>query len=686
MLDHFIDSTVHYLHQHPHMGELFAFVVAFLESLPIVGTIIPGSITMTAVGAMIGAGLIPGYLTLAIASIGAYIGDIVGFACGRIFKDKIRHVWPFRKHPKIIDLSEAFIRKHGGKSILIGRFVGAVRSAVPLVAGILHLSWIRFNIAALPTAILWSIVYCLPGIILGAFSMEISPKLLTEYIVIGIAVIVGLWFIFWLIQRFFRNITQFYTRQVDRYWQFLQTHKSSHWIIKLIHNRQHLECHRQLSRCILACLCLIIFVVILYNVDLSSTLPHINQPLFHLAQSLRIYHLDPFFISLSLIGKPSLLALTASIIALLLVVLRQWRAAAHLLIATIITAALVYLIKSTNFSPRPTGFRLSVLTSSFPSGHTTLSVVIYGLIAFFSAQRFTRNRGIIYTCTGIIITLISLSRLYLGAHWFSDVLGGLFLGFTLLLLTVISYQRLPKPYSAISCHRWTWATGVGLIVLAGWTYNNYYGYNISKYNHTPFLKHVDINQQQWWQDPLKFTPMFRKNRFGHLAQPLNIQWAGNLQQIKNTLLKDNWDIITRKNHMQDTVNRLASDLPQYHLPLFELLYHNKRPVLIMFKKTPGKKTIYILRLWNTYINIKPNQPLWIGMLNILAPPQGLITIHHRKLMSFAKLHAIHELLDTQQQWQSKAFDASHIKRPEHIEEAPYWDKKIWLITPKPSSK
>lgn len=680
MLDHFIDSTVHYLHQHPHMGELFAFVVAFLESLPIVGTIIPGSITMTAVGAMIGSGLIPGYLTLAIASIGAYIGDIVGFACGRIFKDKIRHVWPFRKHPKIIDLSEAFIRKHGGKSILIGRFVGAVRSAVPMVAGVLHLSWIRFNIAALPTAILWSVVYCLPGIILGAFSMEIPPKLLTEYIVIGVVIIVGLWFVFWLVQRFFRHITKFYDRQVDLYWQFLQEHKSSHWVISLIYNRQHPKCHRQLSRCILACVCLIIFVIILYSVDLGGALSHINQPLFHLAQSLRIYHLDPFFVSLSLIGKPALIALTAGVVALLLVVLRQWRAATHLLIATIITAALVYLIKSANFSPRPIGFKLSVLTSSFPSGHTTLSVVIYGLIAFFSAQYFARNRGMIYTCVGIIIALISLSRLYLGAHWFSDVLGGLFLGFTLLLLTIISYQRLPKQHSAMSCHRWTWVSCACLIVFGAWAYNIYYGYNISKYNHTPFLKVVDIDQNQWWNDPLKFTPMFRKNRFGHPAQPLNIQWAGSLQNIKNTLFEDDWQVITRKNHMQDTVNRLASNLPQYHLPLFELLYHNQRPALILFKKIPKQKTIYILRLWHAYINVTPNRPLWIGMLNILAPPQGLITIHHRKLMSFAKLHSIHELLDKQQQWQSKAFDASTTKLPEQIE-APYWDKKIWLIKP-----
>lgn len=678
MFHHFLDSAINYLHHHPQMGILFAFVVAFLESLPIVGTVVPGSITMTAVGAMIGAGLIPGYLTLAIASLGAFIGDVIGFACGRIFKDRLRHVWPFRKHPKIITLSEEFIGKHGGKSILIGRFVGAVRSAVPMVAGLLHLSWVRFIVAALPTAILWAVMYSLPGIILGAFSMEIPPKLLTEYIVFGVAIIVALWLAFWVIQRFFTNISQYYHRRVDRYWTLLQKHRSSNWIITFIYNRQLPNCHHQLSRLFLAAVSGLLFIVILINVALHTSLMHINAPVFSLAQSLRIYHLNPFFITLSLFGKTTIVMLIAFIISFILICCRQWRAATHLCFATIVITAIVYVIKYTNLSPRPTGFMIVATSASFPSGHVALSMVVYGLLAFFTAQQFKQHRGIIYTVTGALVALIAASRLYLGAHWLLDVIASIFLGITIVLLTIISYQRLPRSTSALNINRWVWVSIMCVVIAGIWSGNVYFEYHNATYRYTPFQKKITTTETNWWQHDQDLTPIFRRNRLGHLAQPLNLQWAGNLTQIRHTLEQHGWKHISRQHHLEDTIHRLASNKAQYHLPLFELLYHNKRPVLIMYKEIPKRSSIYILRLWDAHINFKDGHKLWIGMINRLAAPNSFITLMHRNLMSFAKLDMGQQLFGTQPDWQAKYVTIAPGAIPKRIRGYD-WDRRIWLI-------
>lgn len=663
------------------MGILFAFLVAFLESLPIIGTIVPGSITMTAVGVMIGAGLIPGYLTLAIASMGAFLGDLIGFGSGRIFKDRIRTVWPFRKHPKIITMSEAFIEKHGGKSILIGRFVGAARSAVPLVAGVLHLSWVRFIIAALPTAILWAVVYCLPGILLGAFSMEIPPKLLTEYIVFGVIIIVALWGLYWLIQRFFNTIHTYYDHFIDRCWSGLQEHRGSNLVTRYIYNRQYPESHLQLSRLLFACLSGVIFIIILLSVLLHNSMMHVNPPTFAFAQSLRIYDLNPFFITLTLFGNTAIVMLIAFLISLILVFVRQWRSAAHLCIATIVTAVIVYLIKFAHFNPRPSGFMIVTASSSFPSGHTALSTVVFGLLGFFTSRVFKQSRGIIALIVSILIGLIAASRLYLGAHWLLDVLGSIFLGITIILLTAINFQRLPKPTSQLSLNRWAWLTMILVVTFGCWAGNVYFSYHSARYRYTPFIKHISTEENKWWKNPLEFTPAFRMNRFGHPAQPLNIQWAGHISGIKTTLKAHGWKVISRKNHVEDTIHRLASDKAQYHLPLFELLYHNERPTLIMYKSIPQQQSVFVLRLWDSHIDFKNGNILWIGMINKLGAPHSFISFLHSNLMTFAPVAIRQELFSDNKDLIAKSIRLHKHLIPSRVRSY-HWDGQIWLIRSK----
>jgi undecaprenyl-diphosphatase len=79
--------------------------------------------------------------------------------------------------------------------------------------------------------------------------------------------------------------------------------------------------------------------------------------------------------------------------------------------------------------PRPTLIYEGVHSFSFPSNHATLSVVTYGFLAFLVARAFdSAARRHIATATTLLILLISFSRLYLGAHWFSDVLAGISFG------------------------------------------------------------------------------------------------------------------------------------------------------------------------------------------------------------------------------------------------------------------
>ncbi len=102
-------------------------------------------------------------------------------------------------------------------------------------------------------------------------------------------------------------------------------------------------------------------------------------------------------------------------------------------------------IKSLVARPRPTADLIQVMTTnggeSFPSGHTAYAVVCYGFLCYLLPS-LSDNKAVVRTLRALLMILIGLtfvSRIYLGAHWLSDALGGLFLGGLVLTGTVIIY-------------------------------------------------------------------------------------------------------------------------------------------------------------------------------------------------------------------------------------------------------
>jgi membrane protein DedA with SNARE-associated domain len=151
-----------WLNNHPNFAGLVTFLISAGESVAIIGTIIPGSVMMTAIGALAGAGVIPLWSTIFWAIIGAIVGDGISYWIGFYFKDQLHYVWPFKQYPYLLGNGESFFRNHGGMSVFIGRFVGPVRALVPLVAGMLGVKPIRFAVANIASAIGWAPAYMLP--------------------------------------------------------------------------------------------------------------------------------------------------------------------------------------------------------------------------------------------------------------------------------------------------------------------------------------------------------------------------------------------------------------------------------------------------------------------------------------------------------------------------------------------
>lgn len=134
LLEHFItQSTVYSL--------MAVVLVAFLESLALVGLILPGTVLMAGLGALIGSGELSFWHAWLAGIVGCLLGDWISFWLGWRFKKSL-HRWSFlKKNKALLDKTEHALHQHSMFTILVGRFVGPTRPLVPMVAGMLDLRW-----------------------------------------------------------------------------------------------------------------------------------------------------------------------------------------------------------------------------------------------------------------------------------------------------------------------------------------------------------------------------------------------------------------------------------------------------------------------------------------------------------------------------------------------------------------
>ena len=679
MIEHYLTQINHYLQAHTYVSVLFTFLVSLTESLPLIGTIIPGSITMSIIGILIGRGMISLDVTLLLASLGALAGDTTGFFLGKYYNEHLRLIWPFKRYPQWLAVGEIFFRKHGGKSILIGRFIGPVRSSVPLIAGLLKMGWPRFLLAAIPSAIFWAIAYLLPGVLIGAVSLKLPHHVATNFILTGLIITILVWLLLWVIQYSFSFLVSMINDFVNRLWRWLYHHHSYHFLLRLIADRTTPTDHYQLTIVLLAFLSLCCFSVLAIVAAIPGPLTNFNEPLFYFLQSLRLLNVDKFFTIITVLGDSNVIISIVLLLVAALIINKLLRPAAHLTAVTLIAGSLTVIFKNLIYSPRPPGFLIFDYSSSFPSSHMGLSLPTFGFIAFLIAQQVSKKwHWIPYSLTTILIMLIGYSRLYLGAHWLEDVLGGLFLGFTILLSVIISYRRYPqKAFGNLK-----WLIFSILAISIPWAGFSKVKYHTLVHRYAPIWPTQEITIESWWKNPLGYAPIFRLNRFGHPIQPFNIQWVDALNVIEQALERQGWKVIHNKiTDIQTALGRFASYKPEQRFPLFPWLYRGKPPILFMIKHLPSAITIIELRLWESGVWFEDSRlPLWIGSINYHLASKHLITLNRFHEITWLNNGGTNKLIPILSGYQWKRLKIyPHLQESKKNQYLREWDRTLLLI-------
>ena len=166
-MENIVQPTLDFISAHSGWAFPVRFVTSFGESFAFLSLLFPGTSILIVAGTLMATGSLPYWPVLLGAVIGAVLGDTVSFWLGQRYGGGIGRIWPFTRSPELLPNGIRFFRKHGGKSVFIGRFFGPVRAVIPLAAGIMRMPRGRFWFANVTSAIVWAPMLLLAGDAVG---------------------------------------------------------------------------------------------------------------------------------------------------------------------------------------------------------------------------------------------------------------------------------------------------------------------------------------------------------------------------------------------------------------------------------------------------------------------------------------------------------------------------------------
>jgi membrane-associated protein len=166
---------------------LILFVILFCETVLVITPFLPGDSLLFAVGAFAARGSLSLPICLVLLTAAAILGDTVNYWIGHKIGPKIFHREDVRLlNRRHLRETHAFYEKHGGKTVVIARFLPIIRTFAPFVAGIGAMSYPRFLTYNVVGGILWVALFTLGGFFFGNLD---AVRRNFSFVILGIIVI-----------------------------------------------------------------------------------------------------------------------------------------------------------------------------------------------------------------------------------------------------------------------------------------------------------------------------------------------------------------------------------------------------------------------------------------------------------------------------------------------------------------
>lgn len=423
-------------------GLWIVFAIVFLETSAMIGLLVPGETTVLLAGALASRGVFDIWDLLTVVCVGALLGDTGGYLLGRKLGREflLAHGRRFFIKPHHVVRTEGFFDRHGGKTVLFGRWVGFLRSLAPFIAGSARMHYGRFVAYDILGVVSWGTVVVFLGYALGS-SYHLAERWLGRIsLFLAILLVAGVLLFFlgrWLWARK-ESLERLAGGLADEVMEWRVNRMLARrfgaqisWILQRFSPR---ETYGLVLTSGLAVSVLLAWVFggILEGVVSRDPITALDRLVAQTLHASEVPWLTRVVIVITAFGSGWVLLPLATAVTAVLFWRRRWGEGLILVTATSGAVFLNAVLKLLIQRPRPEFLEPLVQAGgySFPSGHSASAAAFYmtlGLLGVGWVRRW-ESRVYVLLASVFAVALVGFSRLYLGVHYLSDVLAGYALG------------------------------------------------------------------------------------------------------------------------------------------------------------------------------------------------------------------------------------------------------------------
>ncbi|MFH1255042.1 MAG: bifunctional DedA family/phosphatase PAP2 family protein [bacterium] len=386
------------------------FIFAIAETLPILGTFVPGHTVIILSGFLAKLGILRLEAVISVVVIGVIAGDLLAYYIGRKFGYDfvIRYGKYFYLNEEKYKATKDLASEHTGKALIIGRFNPFTRALAAFLAGICRIKFLKFLFYSIVGGAGWSVFSVFIGYIAGQ-GFEGAVRYFGRIVLTAFALIIFIFFVY----RALNKRKQIFVKK--HRWYLTLNMVSIYVFFKMIRGS-------------------------VYRFD------------FWISENTHLMWrgwLNKLMIVITNILSPESLCAIAMIAAVYFF-MKKNKCQAALISCSVFGGLILCLIMKTVVGRlRPIGGLVNEIGFSFPSQHATIALIFFVLAIFlFTGKIKNKLLKILFISGNIfLIALVGFSRIYLKAHWFSDVAAGFAFGLfwvTFLILVFAFFAKLLK--------------------------------------------------------------------------------------------------------------------------------------------------------------------------------------------------------------------------------------------------
>ncbi|MCC2658349.1 MAG: hypothetical protein K0Q76_3457 [Panacagrimonas sp.] len=607
MLEH-AQSLLAWIAAHPGESLILLFLMSMLDAIFIVGAFVPAAVVLFAMGALVALGSLELWPTALIAAAGALAGDAMSFALGRRYGERLFQSRLLLRYPDFVAGGRRFFARHGGKGVMLARFLGPVRSITPAIAGASHMSWPLFLVADAIAAVLWALVFLVPGVLFGAslgLAAEVATRL-AGLLVLNIALLLfGIWAA--------RAAIGLFNNRAER------------WVRDLLEwSRRHRRLGRfgpGLADPAQPEMPALITVGALLFVAGGAWLASFGGvgwrdypgPLDALAHQTLFDLSTPWGTAaahfIARLGEWPVYGSTAAAVLAVLLWRRRLRAAAHwvsaLMFGVIVTAVLT---QAPLLAPPSTFFAHGGIA---PVRDMALVTIIYGCAAtLFATLRPPRVRLIAYSTATTVILLIGLARLVLAQEWLSYNGFAIVMGLLWTAALTLGYRQHGPERLFAGSFALPVLSAFAIAVGTSWGVDRATSHAAATLPPTmPQTMPVGV----WWETGWRDLPASRIDVRGRSGRPFDLQWAAAQSQVESELLAAGWKPLAPLS-VTDTLRWLTETTSIADLPVLPQV-HAGSHARVTFRRPIDDTRQQLIRLWDSGTRVEAqgqSVPVWLG--------------------------------------------------------------------------